>query len=200
MIGNDVVDLTKVKGVDERRSQKRIEKTLTPSEVDQLPAFRDTNLIYWIFWSLKESAYKLFYKHRGQRKFIPKKFSSVLHASDPGMFTARISSPVGQLFGKVRFSGEYLHAIVASTLQELDNVQAGVFPVSASCYDVQSREVRQALLTAISTLSQYPVQQLGICQDAFIPKVFFKNKALPIDVSMSHHHYWGAWAFLQASD
>lgn len=196
MIGNDVIDLQKVSPhskIDHPRWQTKV---LTPSEIEQLPLFPNLRHALWSFWALKESAYKIFFKKTAFKGFIPKKL--ICTFSSP--FQAEVRTPAGLFWGRIHRCSSYLHAVVVEEKLLLPQIQWAVHPLLSTDYPVQSKSVRRHLLQSLSRHCRLPYEELGICKKQHFPRVVFQNKAIAVDVSMSHHYYWGAYAFLQAED
>ncbi len=200
MIGNDIVDLKAAASRTLAKDFRRINKILTLQEIQQFKALKEPHYGFWAFWALKESAYKAYYKIRQERKFIPKKFSCNLKIISSTKIKAQIESPVGELSGKVFVTPYYLHAIVAFSPDELAEVYFGTTGFTILDYLVQSVDVRTSLFSAFENLQVFPGLELAIRKDQGIPRIYHQNKVLPIDVSLSHHQHWGAWAFRQLPD
>ncbi len=196
MIGNDVVDRVFAKNRYNVLHPRWMEKVLLPAEKEQITQFDDLELALWAFWSLKESAYKVFFKKTFKRGFIPKKFECRLLHIEKNQINAQIQSPLGSWFGKIEISNAYLHAMVTSQKMLLNTIKHKLIPFKETTYFAQSHQVHQHLKEALSQLCLLPCHQLEILKEQSVPKVFFKNKVLPIDVSLSHHHQWGAFAYL----
>ncbi|MDT0294261.1 4'-phosphopantetheinyl transferase superfamily protein [Mesonia ostreae] len=58
MIGNDVVDLHMTKQESNWQRPRFLEKIFTKGEQAKIISDKDPNFLVWLFWSMKESAYK----------------------------------------------------------------------------------------------------------------------------------------------
>ena len=199
MIGNDIIDLTYSGKKSNVHHPRWADKVLMSSEKEQLSLFSDLELPLWTFWALKESAYKIFFRKTGKRLFIPKKFLCSFLDIKPDYIEAKVSCDLGEWHGRVKIYPDCLHAVVVTQKDFFSKLIWRRVPMSQSAAASQSLEVREELKRAVGHFCQLPYQDLNIQSPHKFPQVFCKNKALPMDVSMSHHHHWGAFAFLQVN-
>jgi phosphopantetheinyl transferase (holo-ACP synthase) len=199
MIGNDIIDLTYSRQKSNVHHPRWADKVLMSSEKEQLSLFSDLELPLWTFWALKESAYKIFFRKTGKRLFIPKKFLCSFLDVKPDQIEAKVSCDLGEWSGLVQIYPDSLHAVVVTQKEYFSKLNWRRIPMSQTAASWQSLEVREELKRAVSHYCQLPYQDLNIQRLREFPQIFFKNKALPIDVSMSHHYHWGAFAFLQVN-
>jgi hypothetical protein len=198
MIGNDIIDLSYARQSSNIHHPRWPDKVLTQQEKEQIHYFPSLEIALWTFWALKESAYKIFYKKTGRRLFIPKKFQATLIQIQPNLIQGTINSPLGKWHGRVQVWSESIHALVVTQKSFFPLIQWQKLSFDEYTATHQSNTIRKNLRLALQEQQQLPCKDLCIKSPRHFPQVFFKNKLLPIDVSMSHHHQWGAYAFLQA--
>ncbi len=197
MIGNDIVDLNYARHTSKASHPRWAEKVLTAQEKEQLKLFPSPASALWSFWALKESAYKIFYKKTGKRLFIPKKFQSSLTHIQPDFLEACIESPLGKWYGQVQISSDTVHALAVTQKKLFQQITYQTTQLKQTTSSHQSSETRKSLCLKLQQQCRLPAEEFRIESPRYFPQVFVKNKLLPIDVSMSHHHQWGAFAFLQ---
>ncbi len=74
MIGNDVVDLQLAKTQSNWQRKGFLEKQFTEEEQQTILNSENPFLQVWLFWSMKEAAYKCYVQEHQKRFFAPKKF------------------------------------------------------------------------------------------------------------------------------
>jgi phosphopantetheinyl transferase (holo-ACP synthase) len=198
MIGNDIIDLNHARKTSNIHHPRWADKVLTEQEKKQIHHFPSLETALWTFWAFKESAYKIFFKKTGRRLFIPKKFQLTLTSLEPNLMESTIHSPLGKWYGQVQLWSDSIHALVTTQDSFFPNIRWQKLPLRQTIAAKQSKAVRQGLLQSLYQQHQVPAEAISISSPRQFPQVFLKNKVLPIDVSMSHHHQWGAFAFLQA--
>ncbi len=74
MLGNDIVDLHKAALESNWQRKGYLNKIFTPKEQDAIVNSPDPNIMVWLFWSMKEAAYKIVSPNIGERFYKPKSF------------------------------------------------------------------------------------------------------------------------------
>lgn len=191
MIGNDIIALDMLNPYPPERRQLWIRKVLTELEIKQLPCFPDQENAIWPFWALKESAYKVCFRYTLQRKFIPKKLICQVTSLDTSQCTATIQTPIGTMYGQVEMRNQYCHALVSMQEILLKKVTLGVMQQANN-----SKHIKEKLLSVVSETLHLKRENLSLVKSGSIPGIHLNNKDLGLTVSLSHHHHWGAFAFL----
>jgi phosphopantetheinyl transferase (holo-ACP synthase) len=78
MIGNDVVDILQARKESNWQRKGFIKKLFTTSEQILINTHSNPELMVWLFWSMKEAAYKIYNRQIGIRAFIPHKLECSL--------------------------------------------------------------------------------------------------------------------------
>ncbi|MDR7211062.1 4'-phosphopantetheinyl transferase superfamily protein [Flavobacterium piscis] len=124
MIGNDVIDIIQSRLESNWKRKGFVEKIFTAEE--QLLIAQDLNpeLMVWIFWSMKEAAYKIYNRQTKIRAYIPHKLMCSLDnpASDPDMATGKVSCCNTIYYTKTVITKDYIHTIAVSDLQQWNTV------------------------------------------------------------------------------
>ncbi|WP_316794372.1 4'-phosphopantetheinyl transferase superfamily protein [Pedobacter frigoris] len=71
MIGNDIVDLKQAAKDSNWGRKGYLDKLFTASEQCLIASAPDANLMVWLLWTMKESAYKINSRKTGLRSFAP---------------------------------------------------------------------------------------------------------------------------------
>jgi len=179
-IGNDIVDLKLAKTQSNWQRKGFLEKQFTIIEQEFILKSENPFRQVWLFWSMKEAAYKCYSQEHQERFFAPKKFTCKILSNSKGLVT------VGAKMYYIRYSitEHYVYSIaqnivsskMVSKLLIMDNVK------------FQSKIIKQNLLTYFSKGVQLKKNEIGI------PYVYQQEKKLPISISTTHHGGYGAFA------
>ena len=83
-IGNDIVDLNLAKIESNWQRKGFLEKQFTQKEQDEILSSENPFLKVWLFWSMKEAAYKCYTQKFKERFFAPQKFECTAISKDRG--------------------------------------------------------------------------------------------------------------------
>ena len=75
MIGNDIVDLTLAKTQSNWRRNRFLEKQFTDFEIERIVKSQHPFMQVWLFWSMKEAAYKIHVQQYQKTIFCSQKVS-----------------------------------------------------------------------------------------------------------------------------
>lgn len=184
MIGNDVVDL-KLASI-ESNWQRRgfLSKIFSTEEQKQIAAAKDPTLLVWLFWSMKESAYKA-----NQRRFELKPLFN------PWDFDCSITQfPTEKITGKIKVDKE---EYVSSSLIENDCIYSfaqSLTDSSAFHHQICEANYRSDLLSTLAYRLNVSAAELQLQKDNFgIPHIFHLNRKMDFPFSISHHGNRGAF-------
>ena len=85
MVGNDIVDLNLASKESNWQRKGFLEKQFTKKEQREILAAENPFLKVWLFWSMKEAAYKCYTQNFEKRFFAPQKFECRLSSEDTGV-------------------------------------------------------------------------------------------------------------------
>ena len=112
MIGNDVVDLNLAKTESNWQRKGFLEKQFTEFEINEILSSANPFLKVWLFWSMKEAAYKCYVQEHQKRFFAPKKFSCKIISDREGV--VEIDSK--KYFINYSYSDEYVVSIARENI------------------------------------------------------------------------------------
>jgi phosphopantetheinyl transferase (holo-ACP synthase) len=122
MIGNDIIDLEQSR-IDSRWQRKGfIEKLFTTEEQQFISDSHEPEILVWLFWSMKEAAYKIYNRQTKIREYIPKKLSCTLDFLDSNRASGKVSCNENVYYTKTIISSESIHTIAVNALENIDRV------------------------------------------------------------------------------
>lgn len=187
MIGNDVVDLGDPEVAE--RHPRWDTRVFSPTELESLHASGAPNRLRWIFWAAKEAAYKVARKLDRRTVFSPSRFEVQLDASLRG----QVCHPSGTFPVVVDEAQSRVHAIACDEVLGADELLAQVVAWeggAASAGKALHARVRRELATHL----ELPAEELEIERIGRIPVVLAAGRPLDVDLSLSHHGGFVAFA------
>jgi len=188
MIGNDVVDLCDPEaqaGAPHARFDARV---FAPSERRLLSSSAAPSRLRWRLWAAKEAAYKVARQLDATTVFAPSRF-----VVDPQAELVRCAD---RCFAVRTAEGEsYVHVVAHPAGDEVD--EAIVCDV-AHCEGgdaTASQAARALVLDALAETLPADRADLAIVTCDRIPRVEIGGALAPIDLSLSHHGRFVAYAF-----
>lgn len=180
MIGNDIVDLNIAKTQSNWQRKGFLEKQFTGFEQEVILKSENPFLQVWLFWSMKEAAYKCYTQEYQKRFFAPKKFSCKIVNDSSGVVI--LDSKKYTI--KYLFTNDYIHSVA----QEIPSKKM----VSELFYMDKTKDIIQnknrKLLSYLGSGIELKKNEIGI------PYAYQQGKKLPISISTSHHGNYGAFA------
>ena len=85
MIGNDIIDLSFARSESNWQRRGFLEKQFTANEQKLILTAKNSFILVWRFWSMKEAAYKIYVQQNETRFFAPKKFDCLLKSGKKGL-------------------------------------------------------------------------------------------------------------------
>ena len=182
MIGNDIVDLQLAKTQSNWQRKGFLEKQFTKKEQEIILNSEDSFLHVWLFWSLKEAAYKCYTQKIKKRFFAPKKFECTLTSENKGI----VVFEENKFYTTTFFNPFYLHTIAKETQKET------TFFSSIGSPKTVDSAIKQKLQEITGVLSEEITQRKS---SVGAPLYYHKEKLLTNSCSISHHGNYGAFAF-----
>ncbi|MDP5092789.1 MAG: 4'-phosphopantetheinyl transferase superfamily protein [Polaribacter sp.] len=184
MIGNDVVDLHLAKTQSNWQRNRFLEKLFTEEEQKIIKNSDDSFLQVWLFWAMKEAAYKCYVQEHQKRFFAPKKFSCKIITNTTGL--VEINDHKYDV--NICITNNYIYTIAQKNYQK--KMVSEIFFIDKN--SSQTKKVHQKILSHFS--SEISIQKNGMG----IPFLLQKNSALPFLISITHHGNYGAFVISEA--
>ena len=182
MIGNDIVDLNLAETESNWQREGFLDKQFTKQEQEVILSADDSFLQVWLFWSMKEAAYKCYVQQYKKRFFAPKKFSCKIISNQEG--TVQIDNEIYNVTFII--SDNYIHSVAAKKKQL--NIVSELFYFDKS--NSKNKILNRKLLSLFSVETKLQKNSLGI------PYLYKNNVKLPISISKSHHGNYGGFVIL----
>jgi len=189
MIGNDVVDLGDAEvqpGAIHARFDARV---FAQDEREALRASGSPNRLRWILWAAKEAAYKAARKLDPQLGFSPSRMLVRLESDLRG----EVHVAGRRLFLGVDEDRLRIHALARTRPFEGDVVRSHVAYLPGEGADARSA-VRALLIVGVAQSLGAAPQDLSIESRNRVPVLYHKGERVPVDLSISHHGRFVAWA------
>lgn len=167
MLGNDIVDLQKASLESNWRRKGYLDKLFNTEEQQQILNSSNPETTLWLFWSMKEAAYKIINRETSERFYSPKKF--ICNSNKDGNF--------------VDFEGKIMH--IKSVIN-----QHFIHTISSSI----SENLKEIQTTYLQNTSTY-ISDFNAKSDKYflekdkngIPNLVDKNNRESYFASVSHH-------------
>jgi len=195
MIGNDVVDLRDPES-DPASLHPRFDiRVFSASEREAIAASAEPARERWRFWAAKEAVYKLVKKARPTTVFSPPDFA--VAREGPGELRVRhegqshrvvLTENEGALHAVATRAGEAPRALV----QGWRRLDAG--EIGPGDPDAPGRAARSLLCECVAPRLGVPVDELEVRRHGRVPQLWLRGARAPVDVSLSHHGAWLAFA------
>ena len=194
LVGNDVVDLHDPETRHEALHPRFDARVFTSDERKALSASASAHPLRWTLWAAKESAYKVAKKLDPAVRFLPRAFvvrriseERALVVHETGSFDVRLDR-----------TDEWVRAVATLTAGYAPSagrpVSIGIERLGAPGAD-PSRTVRELVRAALGSQMSIPPGQVQIAAARGIPVALWRNRRLPVDLSLSHHGRFVAWAW-----
>lgn len=111
MIGNDVIDLGQARLESDWTRKGFLEKLFTFAEREVIQNAVDPELYVWLFWSMKEAAYKIYNRQTGLRAFMPHQLECTIDRCGKENYQGRVAVKGTIYTTQTIINGEMVHTI-----------------------------------------------------------------------------------------
>ena len=179
MIGNDVVDLTLAKTQSNWQRKGFLEKQFTQEEQYVILNSEDPFTQVWLFWSMKEAAYKCYIQEHQKRFFSPKKISCKKITETKGIATIK-----NQKYDiDYCLLDNYIYSIAVK--KSKDKMVSAVFFNSKK--EAQTKIIQDKIQALFPYKVEVKKNEIGI------PYLYSDTKQLPFSMSKTHHGNYAAF-------
>ncbi|MDI6726298.1 MAG: 4'-phosphopantetheinyl transferase superfamily protein [Smithellaceae bacterium] len=186
-------------------------RVLTAAEEEALDRNGRRDLLLWLIWAAKETAFKAMSKAEGGLSFIPRRFQLDLAGipadlSSLGNWYGLVRTPGGEVYVKADATDDYVHVVGCTDGEALKRITAFcAAPGGDEAELPRSEESRLVRGTAIETLAVYlgvsptdlEIRRLPGVKGLGPPLLYHKDTPAAVDLSLSHHGRYVAVAFLR---
>lgn len=208
-VGNDVVDLSASGTAGKSADSRFLQKVLTGREQDALREAGRPDTCLWSMWAAKETAYKVLRKKWPDIPAWPRQYEAFLKGVDSaGACSGIVKTPREPVAVVLAFGGDYIHCVGHCANGPLaEQVVCGVEKMAASPPAGfrpdprrQSAEVRRAAAARLASCLGVAPEDIGIIRPRGPaglepPMVRIRGESCGIDISLSHHGRFVAFAF-----
>lgn len=183
MIGNDIVDLKLAETESNWERKGFLEKQFTNQEQKVVLSSKNPFLQVWLFWSMKEAAYKCYTQQYKKRFFAPKKMECKMISKTSGI--VKIEEEI--YFSKSTITKNYIHTISSKSVSI--NHFSNLFLLDKK--ESKSIFLNQKITSLFSDNTEILKDNFGV------PNLYQKQKKLPPSISKSHHGNYCGFAILK---
>lgn len=134
MLGNDIVDLDLAKTQSNWRRKNYLDKIFTVEEQLLIATAENTDVMVWLLWSMKESAYKIHNRKTGIRNFAPKSLKCIIHSITYG----EVNIDDDTYFTKSNIQTPFVHTIASPVYRHLEEIKISIFEAPNHIFDYKS--------------------------------------------------------------
>jgi phosphopantetheinyl transferase (holo-ACP synthase) len=194
MIGNDVVDLACEESLPGARNPRFDERVYADAERQALGDSDTPDLLRWLFWAAKESAYKLARRMDPALVWSPRSFEVTLDDSLAGP----VRWPGGSCVVRIAHEDERVHAVAARDEADLARARVRIARLDqASGSDTSpSRAVRSLAIHDLAPHLGIDPSALELRRSGRLPSLFANERPVAWPISLSHHGRFIAFAAL----
>ncbi len=179
MVGNDIVDLIETKKTTNWQRPRFLDKLFTLKEQELIKSCKDSFLMVWRLWSMKEAAYKLYTQLYPSRFYNPKGFACDIKQ-------LKVHYRNFQCFIKTKITANYI-------LSEARLVDYAMTSKVVMFNDNPLETQSNMLKTQLSEFCNTTRERMDFNKNKFgVPTINYK--AQRVTISMTHHGNYGAFA------
>ena len=182
MIGNDIIDLSFARLESNWQRRGFLEKLFTANEQKLILTAKNSFILVWKFWSMKEAAYKIYLQQNETRFFAPKKFDCLLKSGKKGLVYFK-----DQIFYTSSIVSQKYIFTLASLEKETKAYSKIVTP------ELIDKTIKNKLEYG-SAFSALEIEQKKSKNGA--PSYYHKDMLLTRSCSISHHGNYGVFSLL----
>ena len=182
MIGNDIIDLSFARLESNWQRTGFLEKQFTANEQKLILTAKNSFILVWRFWSMKEAAYKIYVQQNETRFFAPKKFDCLLKSGKKGLVYFK-----DQIFYTSSIVSQKYIFTLASLERETKAYSKIVTP------ELIDKTIKNKLEYG-SVFSALEIEQKKSKNG--VPSYYHKDMLLTRSCSISHHGNYGVFSLL----
>ncbi|KQR65257.1 hypothetical protein ASF92_20200 [Pedobacter sp. Leaf176] len=123
MLGNDIVDLNLAKIQSNWRRKNYLDKIFTEEEHRLISSAKDPDVLVWILWSMKESAYKICNRITNKRLFNPAAFQCSIVELNNETAKGLVNYNTLKVLTTTEIKTEFIHTIATDDIRFSKNIR-----------------------------------------------------------------------------
>jgi phosphopantetheinyl transferase (holo-ACP synthase) len=193
MVGNDVVDLRDRSVAAGPRHPRFDARVFAPAEHRALRESEAPNPLRWAFWAAKEAAYKVAKKLDDATVWSPLRFVVHLESGPERGLEGAVEHAGREIPVRVEADAERVHAIATDVRGAFARIRARVAELPEPGAN-PSAAVRALARADLAPLLGAAPEALEFARRGRIPVLRVAGGEAPLDLSLSHHGRFVAWA------
>lgn len=123
MIGNDIVDFIQAQKESNWKRRGYLDKLFSPAEQSMILGDNQPDLMLWLLWSMKESAYKINSRRTGLHAFVPARLICDQLSLKERTASGSVCFEGNTYFTQSTFNADYVHTIAAEHREALEKIR-----------------------------------------------------------------------------
>lgn len=190
MLGNDIVDLQRASIESNWRRAGYLQKIFSEKEIEDIQTSIDPDKMVWLYWSMKETAYKCINRALKFRFFAPAKFDCALEDLSEGQAHGYVQYQDFEIQTNSQVTSEYISTFSRNPNLDNHNLTVQIIP---ECLENPGRAIRRKILAYLSDHGSQPSSHFSIIKDILgIPSLRNVKKDMSYPISISHHGRFGS--------
>ena len=188
MVGNDIIDIEETKRSTNWQRHGFLDKVFTSAEQAEIKRSNNPFNLVWRFWSMKESAYKVYIQCGKQRSFNPKSIECSISSPEKG----EVSIGALTLITETTTNMDYILSV--SSLFNNQRISTTTLQIPQDNIKAQSKIIHEQILKQVAAQNHWNKNEIAIYKTNLnIPYLSYKNKKTEKYLSISHHGKYGAF-------
>ena len=138
MIGNDLVDLLEASRQSNWRRPGFLEKVFSAAEQGAILAAEKPEELVWLFWSMKEAAYKIHSRITGERSFAPTALDCSLRSTLEQEASGKVLVDQQTYYTTSTLNADYIHTLAAQAEEWLPDIRVEIYDQPLENYHLRS--------------------------------------------------------------
>lgn len=123
MLGNDIIDLIKASNDSNWRRKGFLTKLFTAHEQEQILNANCPETAVWLFWSMKEAAYKIVNRQLQRRFFAPHLFQCSANGN-----LGEVTFDTDTFYTRSEINATLIHTVASTTINNFTKIQSHLLP------------------------------------------------------------------------
>ncbi len=195
-IGNDIISLKDKKNIQDFSNPRYLKKILTEEEFIFFKKNENYHFLPFLFWTCKESAYKILIKKGLRKSFSPKNFKVNININNKHKNNGYVIYDNYKIYTSSLINNSYIHTIAANYKNSVSKIFYEIKKIKN--ISKQSYYTRDYLTEDLVGKFEIDKSKIKILKDDFtgIPFISINELKSDIEISLSHDKEFVSYAFL----